>query len=327
MTYVVVTIMYFLLIGFLLWKNEAGTYIRHMTPHHLFCILKTSLSILAEVVLTMSQTFACVYTLCGLLGTLPDEKEILLLCRTVLLFIVPVRYLIQKGVGFPFLLFYMNVTIFSDYLYQGADILRSLLYLVFLILHALFCVCDEGRMRTYRKTVAILTEEDIDIIAIHEVRHAIMSMNDGVIPMEIVLLQGKDGPVGGYCRYENQELPLRVILCRLLAGDIAARRYGMLAQKMVYSELSSVDDHNRCFELLQQVPRQERYTLYEDCRKHCTQVLYAHWDLVALIAQRLLEEKKLERQELELLWQTYGKEDGMNHEDDRRRSERRLGSQ
>lgn len=71
MTYVVVTIMYFLLIGFLLWKNEAGTYIRHMTPHHLFCILKTSLSILAEVVLTMSQTFACVYTLCGLLGTLP----------------------------------------------------------------------------------------------------------------------------------------------------------------------------------------------------------------------------------------------------------------
>ena len=58
-----------------------------------------------------------------------------------------------------------------------------------------------------------------------------------------------------------------------------------------------------------------------------TQVLYAHWDLVALIAQRLLEEKKLERQELELLWQTYGKEDGMNHEDDRRRSERRLGSQ
>ena len=173
-------------------------------------------------------------------------------------------------------------------------------------------------MRTYRKTVAILTEEDIDIIAIHEVGHAIMSMNDGVIPMEIVLLQGKDGPVGGYCRYENQELPLRVILCRLLAGDIAARRYGMLAQKMVYSELSSVDDHNRCFELLQQVPRQERYTLYEDCRKHCTQVLYAHWDLVALIAQRLLKEKKLERQELELLWQTYGKKDGMDHEDDRK---------
>lgn len=41
MTYVVVTITYFLLIGFLLWKNEAGTYIRHMTPHHLVCILKT----------------------------------------------------------------------------------------------------------------------------------------------------------------------------------------------------------------------------------------------------------------------------------------------
>lgn len=216
------------------------------------------------------------------------------------------------------LLFYMNVTIFSDLLYQGADILRSLLYLVFLILHALFCVCDEGRMQTYRKTVAILTEEDIDIIAIHEAGHAIMSMNDGVIPMEIVLLQGKDGPVGGYCRYEKQELPLRMILCKLLAGDIAARRYGMLAQKMVYSELSSVDDHNRCFELLQQMPRQERYTLYEDCRKHCTQVLYAHWDLVALIAQRLLEEKKLERQELELLWQTYGKKDGMDHEDDRK---------
>ena len=92
----------------------------------------------------------------------------------------------------------------------------------------------------------------------------------------------------------------------------------MRAQKMVYSELSSVDDHNRCFELLQQVPRQERYTLYEDCRKHCTQVLYAHWDLVALIAQRLLKEKKLERQELELLWQTYGKKDGMDHEDDRK---------
>ena len=216
------------------------------------------------------------------------------------------------------LLFYMNVTIFSDLLYQGADILRSLLYLVFLILHALFCVCDEGRMQTYRKTVAILTEEDIDIIAIHEAGHAIMSMNDGVIPMEIVLLQGKDGPVGGYCRYEKQELPLRVILCKTLAGDIAARRYGMLAQKMVYTELSSVDDHNRCFELLQQMPRQERYTLYEDCRKHCTQVLYAHWDLVALIAQRLLEEKKLERQELELLWQTYGKKDGMDHEDDRK---------
>ena len=302
MTYVVVTITYFLLIGFLLWKNEAGTYIRHMTPHHLVCILKTSLSILTEVVLTMSLTFACVYTL----------------CRMVLLFIVLVRYLFHKEVGFPFLLFYMNVTIFSDLLYQGADILRSLLYLVFLILHALFCVCDEGRMQTYRKTVAILTEEDIDIIAIHEAGHAIMSMNDGVIPMEIVLLQGKDGPVGGYCRYEKQELPLRMILCKLLAGDIAARRYGMLAQKMVYSELSSVDDHNRCFELLQQVPRQERYTLYEDCRKHCTQVLYAHWDLVALIAQRLLEEKKLERQELELLWQTYGKKDGMDHEDDRK---------
>ncbi|MCC2855874.1 hypothetical protein LK523_21015, partial [[Clostridium] innocuum] len=62
-------------------------------------------------------------------------------------------------------------------------------------------------MQTYRKTVAILTEEDIDIIAIHEAGHAIMSMNDGVIPMEIVLLQGKDGPVGGYCRYEKQELP------------------------------------------------------------------------------------------------------------------------
>ena len=62
----------------------------------------------------------------------------------------------------------------------------------------------------------------------------------------------------------------------------------------------------------------ERYTLYEDCRKHCTQVLYAHWDLVALIAQRLLKEKKLERQELELLWQTYGKKDGMDHEDDRK---------
>ncbi|MFQ7012229.1 MAG: hypothetical protein ACLRTA_06815 [Clostridia bacterium] len=61
-----------------------------------------------------------------------------------------------------------------------------------------------------------------------------------------------------------------MILCKLLAGDIAARRYGMLAQKMVYSELSSVDDHNRCFELLQQMPRQERYTLYEDCRKHYT---------------------------------------------------------
>ena len=41
MKYVVVTITYFLLIGFLLWKNEAGTYIRHMTPHHLVCILKT----------------------------------------------------------------------------------------------------------------------------------------------------------------------------------------------------------------------------------------------------------------------------------------------
>ncbi|MFQ7012228.1 MAG: hypothetical protein ACLRTA_06810 [Clostridia bacterium] len=39
-------------------------------------------------------------------------------------------------------------------------------------------------MQTYRKTVAILTEEDIDIIAIHEAGHAIMSMNDGVIPME-----------------------------------------------------------------------------------------------------------------------------------------------
>ena len=318
MTYVVIGIIYFLLIGFLLWKNEAGTYIRHMTSHRLVCILKTSLSILAEVVLAMSLTFACVYTLCGLFGTLPDEKEILLLCRMVLSLILPVRYLFQKEVGFPFLLFYMNVTIFSDFLYQGADILRSLLYLVFLILHALFCVCDEGRMQTYRKTVAILTEEDIDIIAIHEAGHAIMSMNDGVIPMEIVLLQGKDGPVGGYCRYEKQELPLRVILCKSLAGDIAARRYGMLAQKMVYSELSSVDDHNRCFELLQQVPRQERYTLYEDCRKHCTQVLYAHWDLVALIAQRLLEEKKLERQELELLWQTYGKKDGMDHEDDRK---------
>lgn len=318
MTYVVVTITYFLLIGFLLWKNEAGTYIRHMTPHHLVCILKTSFSILTEVVLTMSLTFACVYTLCGLRKALPDEKEILLPCRMVLLFIVLVRYLFQKEVSFPFLLFYMNVTIFSDLLYQGADILRSLLYLVFLILHALFCVCDEGRMQTYRKTVAILTEEDIDIIAIHEAGHAIMSMNDGVIPMEIVLLQGKDGPVGGYCRYEKQELPLRMILCKLLAGDIAARRYGMLAQKMVYSELSSVDDHNRCFELLQQMPRQERYTLYEDCRKHCTQVLYAHWDLVALIAQRLLEEKKLERQELELLWQTYGKKDGMDHEDDRK---------
>ena len=318
MTYVVVTITYFLLIGFLLWKNEAGTYIRHMTPHHLVCILKTSFSIVTEVVLTMSLTFACVYTLCGLRKALPDEKEILLLCRMVLLFIVLVRYLFQKEVGFPFLLFYMNVTIFSDLLYQGADILRSLLYLVFLILHALFCVCDEGRMQTYRKTVAILTEEDIDIIAIHEAGHAIMSMNDGVIPMEIVLLQGKDGPVGGYCRYEKQELPLCMILCKLLAGDIAARRYGMLAQKMVYSELSSVDDHNRCFELLQQVPRQERYTLYEDCRKHCTQVLYAHWDLVALIAQRLLKEKKLERQELELLWQTYGKKDGMDHEDDRK---------
>lgn len=318
MTYVVIGIIYFLLIGFLLWKNEAGTYIRHMTSHRLVCILKTSLSILAEVVLAMSLTFACVYTLCGLFGTLPDEKEILLLCRMVLSLILPVRYLFQKEVGFPFLLFYMNVTIFSDLLYQGADILRSLLYLVFLILHALFCVCDEERMQTYRKTVAILTEEDIDIIAIHEAGHAIMSMNDGVIPMEIVLLQGKDGPVGGYCRYEKQELPLRVILCKSLAGDIAARRYGMLAQKMVYSELSSVDDHNRCFELLQQVPRQERYTLYEDCRKHCTQVLYAHWDLVALIAQRLLEEKKLERQELELLWQTYGKKDGMDHEDDRK---------
>ena len=216
MTYVVVTITYFLLIGFLLWKNEAGTYIRHMTPHHLVCILKTSLSILTEVVLTMSLTFACVYTLCGLRKALPDEKEILLPCRMVLLFIVLVRYLFQKEVSFPFLLFYMNVTIFSDFLYQGADILRSLLYLVFLILHALFCVCDEGRMQTYRKTVAILTEEDIDIIAIHEVGHAIMSMNDGVIPMEIVLLQGKDGPVGGYCRYEKQELPLRMILCKLL---------------------------------------------------------------------------------------------------------------
>lgn len=83
MTYVVVTITYFLLIGFLLWKNEAGTYIRHMTPHHLVCILKTSLSILTEVVLTMSLTFACVYTLCGLRKALPDEKEILLLCRMV----------------------------------------------------------------------------------------------------------------------------------------------------------------------------------------------------------------------------------------------------
>ena len=81
MTYVVVTIMYFLLIGFLLWKNEAGTYIRHMTPHHLVCILKTSFSILTEVVLTMSLTFACVYTLCGLRKALPDEKEILLPCR------------------------------------------------------------------------------------------------------------------------------------------------------------------------------------------------------------------------------------------------------
>lgn len=73
MTYVVVTITYFLLIGFLLWKNEAGTYIRHMTPHHLVCILKTSLSILTEVVLTMSLTFACVYTLCGLRKALPDS--------------------------------------------------------------------------------------------------------------------------------------------------------------------------------------------------------------------------------------------------------------
>ena len=72
MTYVVVTITYFLLIGFLLWKNEAGTYIRHMTPHHLVCILKTSLSILTEVVLTMSLTFACVYTLCGLRKALPE---------------------------------------------------------------------------------------------------------------------------------------------------------------------------------------------------------------------------------------------------------------
>ncbi|WP_416327973.1 hypothetical protein [[Clostridium] innocuum] len=321
MTYVVIGIMYVLLIGFLLWKNEAGTYIRHMTPHRLVCILKTSLSILAEVVLTMSLTFACVYTLCGLLGTLPDEKEILLLCRMVLSLILPVRYLFQKEVGFPFLLFYMNMTIFSDLLYQGADILHSLLYPVFLILHALFCVCDEERMQAYRKTVRILTEEDIDIIAIHEAGHAVMSMNDGVIPVEIVLLQGEDGlPAGGYCCYEKQELPLRVMLCKSLAGDIAAIRYGMLTQKMVYSELSSVDDHSQCFELLQQVPRQERYTLYEDCRKHCTQVLYAHWDLVSLTAQRLLEEKKLERQELELLWQTYGKEDGMDHEDDRRRS-------
>ncbi|MFQ7012227.1 MAG: hypothetical protein ACLRTA_06805 [Clostridia bacterium] len=42
--------------------------------------------------------------------------------RMVLLFIVLVRYLFQKEVGFPFLLFYMNVTIFSDFLYQGADI-------------------------------------------------------------------------------------------------------------------------------------------------------------------------------------------------------------
>ena len=76
MTYVVVTITYFLLIGFLLWKNEAGTYIRHMTPHHLVCILKTSFSILTEVVLTMSLTFACVYTLCGLRKALPDEKAV-----------------------------------------------------------------------------------------------------------------------------------------------------------------------------------------------------------------------------------------------------------
>ena len=155
MTYVVVTITYFLLIGFLLWKNEAGTYIRHMTPHHLVCILKTSFSILTEVVLTMSLTFACVYTLCGLRKALPDEKEILLPCRMVLLFIVLVRYLFQKEVSFPFLLFYMNVTIFSDYLYQGADILRSLLYLVFLILHALFCVCDEGRMVRWEDIAAM----------------------------------------------------------------------------------------------------------------------------------------------------------------------------
>lgn len=97
MTYVVIGIIYFLLIGFLLWKNEAGTYIRHMTSHRLVCILKTSLSILAEVVLAMSLTFACVYTLCGLFGTLPDEKEILLLCRMVLSLILPVRYLFQHG--------------------------------------------------------------------------------------------------------------------------------------------------------------------------------------------------------------------------------------
>ena len=161
MTYVVVVIMYSLLIGSLLWKSEAGTYIRHMTPHRLVCILKTSLSILAEVVLTMFLTFACVYTLCGLLGTLPDEKGILLSCWMVLLSIMPVLYLFQKDVGFPFLLFYMDVTIFSGFLYQGADILRSLLYLVFLILHALFCVCDEERTQAYRKTVTILTEEDI----------------------------------------------------------------------------------------------------------------------------------------------------------------------
>ena len=53
------------------------------------------------------------------------------------------------------LLFYMNVTIFSDLLYQGADILRSLLYLVFLILHALFCVCDEGRMVRWEDIAAM----------------------------------------------------------------------------------------------------------------------------------------------------------------------------
>ena len=103
----------------------------------------------------MSLTFACVYTLCGLRKALPDEKEILLPCRMVLLFIVLVRYLFQKEVSFPFLLFYMNVTIFSDLLYQGADILRSLLYLVFLILHALFCVCDEGRMVRWEDIAAM----------------------------------------------------------------------------------------------------------------------------------------------------------------------------